>query len=142
MLQIVTAKKGELYCPKTKQCFGEKYYTLLTDTSDLIRRLQSTASADADSNSAGIVVVEPSPTGVGTPADLKKLKALVDGDTFPGSGVKTKSVIAECLGNQIGLWINAFPEVFDFLRPQKPAQEAPVVEPEKPTRGRGGAREI
>lgn len=138
MLHIMTASRGELYCPKTRQCFGEKYYTLTGDTSDLIRRLQSTASADASTNSAGLVVVEPSPTGVGVLADPKKLKALIDGDTFPGSGVSTKSVIVERLGNQLGMWVSAFPELFAFLKPA--VQEVKPVEITK--KGKGDTREI
>jgi len=118
---ILISTSGELYCKETKQKFGETYYTFCKDSSDLIARLKHGGESAKLEGRAGLLEISPAFRNV----DDKLLKAMLEGDTFPGSGVKTMSVWESQDVQRLMEWKRAYPDIFEEKKEVKPKSSKP-----------------
>lgn len=122
---ILFAVAGELYCKDTKQKFGINYYTFSGESSSMIDRLKHGGPEAKKQGRAGLVEVNPAFDNV----DVKLLKALLAGETFPGSGVKTKSVWNEQPGHILEGWKRSYPEIFAVKKAEVASSEDKPMTP-------------
>lgn len=122
-MAIRQSTQGDLCCRETKQKFGTKYYTLKTKESTFIQDLESRGGKPE--SGAGLKVIYPNQK-----IDECLLRNLLEGETFPGSGVRTADVIENVVeAQELSLWKSTYPHLFEAKKVVE--QAAPVAQKAK-----------